>query len=117
VHVVELSNHPGDMLDDAARRRVAAERRVHSAYEDELVRYRARVQAIKVRRDRARAGHRWWAWLKLSLSGWRERRRVPSAPVPAAGNTDLEQRQRAEVRRLIEHDHAFHDRRGRTRSR
>jgi hypothetical protein len=28
VHVVELSDHPGDMLDDAARRRVAAERRV-----------------------------------------------------------------------------------------
>ncbi len=29
------------MLDDAARRRVAAERCVHSVYEHELVRYRA----------------------------------------------------------------------------
>jgi hypothetical protein len=59
VRVVELSNHPGDMLDDAARRRVAAERRVHSVYEHELVKYRARIQAIRVRRDRARARHRW----------------------------------------------------------
>jgi Nuclease-related domain len=92
VRVVELSNHPGDMLDDAARRRLAAERRVHSVYEHELVKYRARIQAIRVRRDRARAGHRWWAWLKLSLSGWRERRRIPRPPVPAAGHTDLEEK-------------------------
>ena len=26
MRVVELSNHPGDMLDDASRRRVAAEK-------------------------------------------------------------------------------------------
>jgi len=73
------------MLDDAARRRVAAERRVHSVYEHELVRYRAQVQAIKVRRARARARRHWWTWLKLSLSGWRERRRVPRPPVPESG--------------------------------
>jgi hypothetical protein len=42
MHVVELSNHPGDMLGDAPRRRVAAEKRALSVYEDELVRYRAR---------------------------------------------------------------------------
>ena len=68
MRVVELSNHPGDMLDDAARRRRAAEQRVLSVYEDELIRYRARVQAVRVRRDRARAGRRWWTWLRLSLS-------------------------------------------------
>jgi hypothetical protein len=34
VRVVELSNHPGDMLGDAARRRQAAEKRVLSVYED-----------------------------------------------------------------------------------
>jgi hypothetical protein len=93
VRVVELSNHPGDMLGDAARRRRAAEQRVLSVYEDELIRYRARVQAVRVRRDRARAGRRWWTWLRLSLTAWREKRGIPRPPVPAAGHrTDLEEK-------------------------
>jgi hypothetical protein len=92
MHVVELSNHPGDMLDDASRRRVGAEKRALSVYQDELVRYRARVQAIRVKRDRARAGHRWWAWLRLSLSAWSEKRGVPRPPIPSAGHTDLEEK-------------------------
>jgi hypothetical protein len=77
MRVVELSNHPGDMLGDAARRRRAAEQRVLSGYEDELIRYRARVQIVRVRRDRARAGRRWWTWLRLSLAVWREKRGSP----------------------------------------
>ena len=92
MHVVELSNHPGDMLGDASRRRVAAEKRALSVYEDELVRYRARVQTIRVKRDRARARHRWWAWLKLSLRVWTEKRGIPRPPVPSAGHTDLEEK-------------------------
>jgi len=92
VRVVELSNHPGDMLDDVSRRRVADQKRVLSAYEDELVRYRARVQAVRVRRDRARARHRWWTWLRLAVGTWREKRRAPRPPVPAAGHTDLEEK-------------------------
>jgi hypothetical protein len=91
VRVVELSNHPGDMLGDAARRRRAAEQRVLSVYEDELIRYRARVQAVRVRRDRARAGRRWWTWLRLSVAAWREKRGIPRPPVPAGGHpADLE---------------------------
>jgi hypothetical protein len=102
VRVVELSNHPGDMLSDAARRRRGAERRVLSVYEDELVRYRARVQAARVSRDRARAGHRWWAWLRLSVAAWRDQRRIPRPPVPAAGHapygsSDHEERIRAGI--------------------
>ena len=92
MRVVELSNHPGDMLDDVSRRRVADQKRVLSAYEDELVRYRARVQAVRVRRDRARARHRWWTWLRLAVGTWREKRRAPRPPVPAAGHTDLEEK-------------------------
>jgi len=93
MRVVELSNHPGDMLGDAARRRRAGEKRVLSVYEDELIRYRARVQAVRVRRDRARAGHRWWTWLRLSLGVGREKRGMPRPPVPAAGHrTDLEEK-------------------------
>jgi hypothetical protein len=81
------------MLGDAARRRRAAEQRVLSVYEDELIRYRARVQAVRVRRDRARGGRRWWTWLRLSLTVWREKRGIPRSPVPAAGHpTDLEEK-------------------------
>jgi hypothetical protein len=93
MRVVELSNHPGDMLGDAARRRQAAEQRVLSVYEDELISYRARVQTVRVRRDRARAGRRWWTWLRLSLAVSREKRGIPRPPVPAAGHpTDLEEK-------------------------
>src|SRR6266704_5401439 len=98
MNVVELSNHPGDMLGDAARRRRAAEQRVLSGYEDELIRYRARVQAVRVRHDRARAGRRWWTWLRLSLGVWREKRGMPPPPVQAAGHpTDLEEKIRAGI--------------------
>jgi hypothetical protein len=98
MQVVELSNHPGDMLDDAARRRQGAERQALSVYEDKLVRYRARVQSIRVSRDRARARHAWWTWLKLAAGVWREKRRIPHPPVPAAGHaTDQEERIRAGI--------------------
>jgi hypothetical protein len=81
------------MLGDAARRRQSAEQRVLSVYEDELIKYRARVQTVRVRRDRARAGRRWWTWLRLSLAVWREKRGIPRPPVPAAGHpTDLEEK-------------------------
>ena len=85
MRVVELSNHPGEMLGDAARRRRTAEQRELSVYEDELIKYRARVQTFRLRRDRTRAGRRWWTWLRLSLAVWREKRGIPRPPAPAAG--------------------------------
>jgi len=102
MHVVELSNHPGDMLDHAARRRVAAEQRVLAVHEDELVRYHARVRAIEVKRDRARARHSWWAWLRLSVAAWKEKRTLPRSPVSSTGHagegrTDLEEKIRAGI--------------------
>ena len=92
MQTVELSNHPGDMLSDASRQRIAAEKRALSVHQDALIRYRARVQTVRVKRDRARAGHRWWTWLRLSLSIWTSKRQVPRQPVPAAGPTDLEEK-------------------------
>jgi hypothetical protein len=92
MQTIELSNHPGDMLNDASRRRAAAEKHVLSLYEDALIRYRARVQTIRVKRDRARAQHRWWAWLRLAFAGWREKRGVPRPPIPAAGHNDTEEK-------------------------
>ncbi len=100
MHIVELSNHPGDLLDDASRRRAAAGKQALSVYQDALIRYRARVQTIRVKRDRARAEHRWWAWLRLAFAGWREKRDVPRPPLPAAGHaghTDLEEKLRAGI--------------------
>jgi len=92
MHTVELSNHPGDLLDEASRRRAGAEKHALSVYEDALIRYRARVQTIKVKRDRARAQHRWWAWLRLVVAGWKEKRGVPRPPIQAAGRTDTEEK-------------------------
>ena len=92
MHTVELSNHPSDMLGHAERQRLAAEKHALSVYEDALIRYRARVQTIRVKRDRARAQHRWWAWLRLALAGWKEKRGVPRPPIPAAGHTDTEEK-------------------------
>jgi hypothetical protein len=89
--IVELSNHPADMLDDASRRREAAGKRALSRYEDELFQYRARVQTVRVKRDRARAEHRWGVWLRLVVAAWTEKRRVPRRPVLAAGPTDTEE--------------------------
>jgi hypothetical protein len=89
--IVELSNHPADLLDDASRRREAASKRALSRYEDELIQHRARVQTVRVKRDKARAERRWGVWLRLVVAAWTERRRVPRRPVLVAGPTDTEE--------------------------
>ncbi len=58
-------HHPADMLDDASRRRQAAGKRALSRYQDELIQYRAQAQTVRVKRDRARAEHRWGVCAKL----------------------------------------------------
>ena len=55
MQVIELSNHPADMLSAVSLRRQAADQRAHDRHEDALVRHQASVQAIRVKRDRARA--------------------------------------------------------------
>jgi Nuclease-related domain len=97
VRVVELSNHPGDMLADASQHRAAAGRRAQAGYEDQLLQYRTWLQSLRVSRDRARAQRAWWTWLRLSLSTWWRRRRVPRPPVLAGAPTDLEAKLRAGI--------------------
>jgi Nuclease-related domain len=97
VQVVELSNHPGDMLKDVSLRRAAAQKRALAGYQDELIRYQARVQTVRVKRDRARAQHRWWAWLRLSFGVWAEKRRVPRRPTVDADPTDAEEKIKAGI--------------------
>jgi hypothetical protein len=143
MQVIELSNHPGDMLTDVSRRRQAAGQRAQARYDDALVQHQARVQTIRVQRDRARRSHRWWTWLRLVFAVWAEQRRMPvqrvvvlthrrsrlgsgHRPTVHVGTStgyvlslvrdsagELSDRQRAEVQRLIRRDHEFHERRRR----
>ena len=80
MQLVELSNHPGDMLADAALRRQATAKRARDRYEDELIKHQARVQAMRVKRDLARKHHRWREWLRLVLAVWAAKRRSPAKP-------------------------------------
>ncbi len=97
MRVVELSNHPGDMLNDAALRRQAADARARSRYEDALVKHQARVQTVRVNRDRARQRRQWWTWLRLVFGVRAEKRRAPAPPGRGAGPTDAEERIRAGI--------------------
>ena len=97
MQVIELSNHPGDMLDDVTRRRAAAGKRALARHEDALIQYRARVQAIKVTRDRARAQRHWWTWLRLLAAGWREKRQVPRRPLAETADTGLAEKLKAGI--------------------
>ncbi len=83
MRVIELSNHPGDMLHDVSLRRQATQKRAQARYEDALIQHQARVQTIRVQRDRARRQHHWWTWLRLIAAVWAERRRAPGTAGPA----------------------------------
>ena len=91
MRIVELSNHPGGMLQDVYRQRATAEERARSRYEESLVQHRQRVQEVRDRRDQARAQHRWWTWLRCVFSLPQEQRSVPRPPVSACRATDREE--------------------------
>jgi len=97
MRIVELSNHPGDMLNEASLRRQTADKRPRSRYEDALIQHQARVQTARVKRDRARQHRQWWAWLRLILAVWTEKRRAPRPPGPSTEGTDTEERIRAGI--------------------
>jgi hypothetical protein len=98
MRVVELSNHPGDMLHDVSQRRQAAQRRAQAGYQDAVIRHQARVQTVRVRRDRARRNRQWWTWLRLIFAVWAENRRKPPAgPRTNDTDTDTEERIRAGI--------------------
>jgi hypothetical protein len=95
MRVIELSNHPADMLSAVSQRQQAAQRRGQEQYEDELIQHQAGVQAIRVKRDRARASRRWWTWLRLAHAVGAEKRRAPRPPLPPADDPGLEERIKA----------------------
>jgi hypothetical protein len=126
MRVVELSNHPGDMLNEASLRRQSADKRARSRYDDALIQHQARVQTARTKRDRARQHRQWWAWIRLAFAVWTEKRRAPRPPGPNTGPTDTEERIRAgiageqlvavELGRALTDDwtllHGYHNRRG-----
>jgi hypothetical protein len=97
MRVIELSNHPGDMLHDVSLRRQATQKRAQARYEDALIQHQARVQTIRLQRDRARRQHHWWTWLRLIVAVWAERRRAPRPPGPRTGDSDTEEKIRAGI--------------------
>jgi hypothetical protein len=85
VRVVELSDHPGDLLRAERQHRTAGQGLERRRFEAALARYEKRVAAERRARDPARAQHRWGAWLRGVLAVRRARRQAPAAPPPAAG--------------------------------
>ncbi|HLK78680.1 MAG TPA: nuclease-related domain-containing protein [Streptosporangiaceae bacterium] len=97
MRVIELSNHPGDMLRDVSLRRQATQRQARARYEHALVQHQARVQVIRVQRARARRNRQLWTWLRLIFAVWAEQRRAPGKSNPGTADTDTEQRIRAGI--------------------
>jgi nuclease-like protein len=97
MRVIELSNHPGDMLNEVSLRRQGAHKQAETRFEDALIQYQARVQTIRVKRDRARRNHQWWTWLRLAFAVWSGKRRAPRMQVPQADDTDTEEKIRAGI--------------------
>jgi len=85
------------MLNEVSLRRQGAHKQAETRFEDALIQYQARVQTIRVKRDRARQHHRWWTWLRLVFAVWAEQRRAPRPTVPDAGDADTEEKIRAGI--------------------
>jgi hypothetical protein len=85
---VSLSDHAGDMLADARKRRAAAQGRAEERYRRELAAYRRRSGEARERRARARAEGKLLSWLWLSLAAlWRR----PGGPPPLPRSASMPQ--------------------------
>ena len=93
MRVVELSQRPDATLTEARQRH---ERAVAAANEA-LAQHRARLAGLRTRRDEARAGRQWRAWLRGTLQISRELQNVPSALPAAAEVLERQESMWAEV--------------------
>jgi hypothetical protein len=88
---VALSDHAGDMLADARRRRVSAQERAEERYRRELAAYKDRVAQARERRARARKQGGLLSRLWLGLAAlWRRGDEAPPPPLPASLPSDGE---------------------------
>jgi hypothetical protein len=96
MRVVELSDHPAQLLQDIYQRRQTvteqAAEQLQSQYEEALAQHRERVRNLCHQRDLARAQRQWWTWLLRALSVWSQQGREPRPPIPPrpAGPTHRE---------------------------
>jgi hypothetical protein len=97
MRVIELSNHPADMLSAVSHRRQSAEHRAKDRYEDALIRHQASLQAIRIKRDRARAERSWWTWLRLTFAVRAGKRRAPRPQRRPADDPGLEEKIKAGI--------------------
>lgn len=91
MRIIELSNHPDEMLQDIRQEQYVAQERARAEYEYALARHYARVQEARDRRDQARAQHRWWAWLRNVIAVRGEGATRPSPPVLVSVPTDQQE--------------------------
>ena len=97
MRIVELSDHPGDLLEQARQRRAEAAGRAAAQLARQQAKHQARVQRARRARDEARARRRWLDWLRAVLAVRRERRQAPQ-PAVLPGVSDQEEILAAGVR-------------------
>lgn len=88
VRIVELSNHPVEMLDRERDRRALVEQQQQEHYEHELARHDALVEQAREVREQARASWRLWRWLGLTWELWMVEGQSPRPPVALAGTRE-----------------------------
>ena len=91
VRVVELSNHPGALLREIRLRPDGEDERDAARYDAALAQHREHVRQAEQARDRARAEHRWWAWLRGVFAARRARRHAPERPRSTAPSADRQE--------------------------
>jgi hypothetical protein len=91
MRVVELSDHPGAMLREIRLRPDGEDRREAARYEAALAQHRQQVRHAEQARDAARAGHRWWAWLRGVFAARRARRHPPEPPHATRSSADQQE--------------------------
>jgi hypothetical protein len=98
VRVVQLSDHPGDMLRQERKRRSAGDEQAQRRQAAAVARHRDQVARLRRARDRARAERRWLDWLRGILAVRRMARHAPQPPIPAAAPSDQEEAMAAGAR-------------------
>jgi hypothetical protein len=91
MRIIELSNHPGKMLQTAHDKRLADEERAHRQYNKALAAHRRRLRSIRDNRIQARLSGRWLRWLRAVLALWRERKQAPRPPLTETYSSDQEE--------------------------
>ncbi len=80
MRVVQLSDHPGDLLKRSRQRVSKDQQREVARFESALAGHQAELKRLAAARDAARAGRHWLAWFRGALAFRRARRTAPVPP-------------------------------------